>query len=433
MEIYFYITQKLLLNREIIYPSIDNTYDFYNQVYDIKNRVENPEYYDIYNMIYHIFYKYTFEKNNFYKAKFKTLKDVLENVFFSPEYKKKYFTMFSKIQKIYFSLLRFCYICKYKNSKIQVDSDLSLNPIDIVKNNKNVFVLLQNNFRYCFLLSELIHIIETAISNSPYFFISPLEPKNPYTNIPFNLSTLYNIYFKYKETKYVSSTLFHLYFLSHFDCDSCSINNEHIIREFAIKKYIENTTSEELYNYIIDMLRDNFYTQKLSIHKDFPKELLASIMRPFLYYKYMYKYGITGLDKTRFFRETLFSKLKKFYEFNPSFGRKIYQYSMSSGKKIWTNTFNSKHISFYLISVSPSHSTSPSTSPLIRPSQHVLMYYEYNNYDDEAEEEEEETEEEEENNEEEGEEENNEEEEEGEEEESTNHTVVEDDDNDLFT
>ena len=39
-------------------------------------------------MIYHIFYKYTFEKNNFYKAKFRTLNDILENVFFSKEYKE---------------------------------------------------------------------------------------------------------------------------------------------------------------------------------------------------------------------------------------------------------------------------------------------------------------------------------------------------------
>lgn len=392
MEIYFYITQKLLPNHEIIYPNIDNTHDFYNQVYnDIKFRIENPEYYDIYNMIYHIFYKYTFEKTNFYKAKFRTLKDILENVFFSPEYKEKYFTMFSKIQKMYFALLRFCYLCKYKKSKIHVDSDLSLNPIDLVKNNKNVFVLFQNNFRYCFLLSELVHIIETAISNSPYFFISPLEPKNPYTNIPFNLSTLYNIYFKYKETKFVSSTLFHLYFLSHFNADACSINNEHVIREFAIKKYIQNTTSKELYYYVLDMLRDNFYTRKLCIHKDFPKELLASIMRPFLYYKYMYKYGITGLDKTRIYRDTLFSKLKKFYEFNPSFGRKIYQYSISSGKKIWTNSFNSKHISFYLIPVSLSLSLSPSTSPLTPPRQHALLSFEYNSYDSEEDNDEEET------------------------------------------
>ena len=100
-----------------------------------------------------------------------------------------------------------------------------------------------------------------------------------------------------------------------------------------------------------------------------------------------------------------------------------------SGKKIWTNTFNSKHISFYLIPVSLSPSPSTSLSPLTPPRQHALLYFEYNSYsEDEDENEDDETKEEEEANE--DEEETNEDEDENEDEETKEE---EESNNDLFT
>lgn len=366
MEIYIYIIEKLIddTNNKYNIITLDKNeskykynFIFYQCIYKDLDSNQNlsPYYFDLYNMAQSISYMYHVKKYDIVQSKFKTLDNVLENICFSKEYKEKYFQMFSKVQKIYFSLLRFSYICKYKKSKIQVDSDLSLNPIDLVKNNKNVFVLFQNNFRYVFLINELIHIIETAISNSPFFFNDPLQPKNPYTNIQFNLSTLYNIYFKYRESAFVFSNLVHLFFLSHFDCKNFGLYNENTLREFAISKYINNTPANNLHEPVLSMLKENIYSKRLIIDDCFPKELLVSIMRPYLYYKYMYTQCIVNrCEKTIFYRDTLFHKLKMFYEFNPLFGRKKYYYVLKNSKLVLEPEFNTHHIPFHLIKLTTS-------------------------------------------------------------------------------
>ena len=102
---------------------------------DSSNRNKEPHYYDVYNMIYSIFYLSLHKDYTLPKAKLVTLQNVLKNSFNSNEFKESYFNLFTKIQKHYFALLRFCYICKYKRAKIQADADLSLNTIDLTKNN----------------------------------------------------------------------------------------------------------------------------------------------------------------------------------------------------------------------------------------------------------------------------------------------------------
>jgi hypothetical protein len=355
MEIYIYIIEKLIddPNNKYNIITLDKNeskykynFIFYQCIYS--NQDVSPYYFDLYNMAQSISYMYHVKKYDIVQSKFKTLNNVLDNICFSKEYKEKYFQMFSKVQKIYFSLLRFSYICKYKKSRIQVYSDLSLNPIDIKK--KKIFILFQNNFRYVFLINELVHIIETAISHAPFFFVDSLQPKNPYTNIPFNLSTLYNIYFKYRETNFVFSNLFHLFFLSHFHCKNFGLYNEITLRDFSIHTYINNTPANNLHEPVLCMLKENIYTKHLSIDELFPKELLVSIMRPYLYYKYMYTHCMVNkCEKTIFYKHTLFYKLKMLYEFNPFFGRKTFNYVLKNSKIVLETEFNSKHIPFHLI------------------------------------------------------------------------------------
>lgn len=350
MEIYFYIAQKTISisYSDIIYPNKHDPTFFFNVYKNISTRNNESHYFDVYDMIYSIFYLSIHNNFTLPKAKLRTLQKVLENSFHSNEFKESYFNLFTKIQKHYFALLRFCYICKYKQSKIQVDTDLSLNTIDLNKPNKNVFILFQNQHRYAFLMRDLIHIIENAISNATLFSVSPMQPKNPYTNIPFNLSTLYNIYFKHKESNSVFSKLFHLFFMCRFNRDEFALCNEEILREFSVSKHLQNASVEHLSAAIISMMKDHFYTNRLAIHEDFPPKLLVSIMHPYLYCKYMYKYGITGLDKTTVYKYVLFLKLKSFYEFNKLFGRKIYRSILKNGKREWISEFNTKHNQFRL-------------------------------------------------------------------------------------
>ena len=81
------------------------------------------------------------------------------------------------------------------------------------------------------------------------------------------------------------------------DNDNFVINNEAFLREFSIKKYVFTTPALCLHPSVIEMIKSNPYTKKLTIHKQFPKEQLVEIFRPFLYYNYIVNYDIRGTHK----------------------------------------------------------------------------------------------------------------------------------------
>jgi hypothetical protein len=125
-----------------------------------------------------------------------------------------------------------------------------------------------------------------------------------------------------KESGRVVSTIFHLFFLSNFNNELFVINNEAFLREYSIKKYVFTSPALYLHDSIVEMIKTNPYTKKLLIHNDFPKEELVEIFRPFLYYYCIVNYDIRGIHKISKYRKVLYLKMKKFYEYNKSFGRR---------------------------------------------------------------------------------------------------------------
>ena len=181
--------------------------------------------------------------------KFKYFLNEITNIFLTEKQKQDFINIFCKIQKTYFALSRFAYLYKYKKAKIVVDFDLGLNPIDI--NNKNSICLFQEKNKYYFRINDLINIIDSALSNSPNFFSEPLIIKNPYNNIPFNKSTLYNIYFNIISKTSIVPELIHKFFLSNFDIDKFEKEYEYLIREYSIQKYVKNSSFDTLYFFVV--------------------------------------------------------------------------------------------------------------------------------------------------------------------------------------
>jgi len=258
-------------------------------------------------------------------------------------------------------------------------------------------------------LNELIHIIETALGHAPSFFSDPQKPKNPFNNEEFSNAILYNIYFKMKDSIRLISTIFHLYFLSNFDNnnDKFVISNEAFLRDFSIKKYVFNTPPLWIHHLILEMIKENPYTRKLTIHKEFPKEQLVEIFRPFLYYSYIVNYDIRGTHKVSQYKRILYYKLKKFYEYNKGFGRKIIELipnpntntnqnvntilshlldkptgdsNKKKSRRMTRVTYNSKHIGFYNIDMSDIQSE-------IEEAAQILVYFSANVDNDLSEEE----------------------------------------------
>ena len=225
----------------------------------------------------------------------------------------------------------------------------------------NVITIYQYGSKYLFIINDLIRILNNDLSCAPNFFVEPLVSKNPYNNVLFDTTILYNIYFFIKfKNGMVMPDLFHKYFIANFNINQFKLDNECLIRDISIKSYIYSSSYYELLPNVLFMLASfKSIIKHISIHKDFPKDRLVHIMRPYLHLYYNYKYAVYGSEKRYESYTLLKKKLRIFARFNPKFGRKHIQVL---DKNVITRsqqqsgityayphlvTFNDKHAHFY--------------------------------------------------------------------------------------
>jgi hypothetical protein len=346
MEIFVSLATKILFpGIGIPENNIDNNFEKYIEFFNASN---NEFIHSIYKfMIIHHFILKTDANTKCFQnetkmRKFDFLKRNIENIFFTQQDKEKFLEYFSKIQKHNFAFMRFYNIWKYKRSRITVSDDLYLNPIDV--NGKNVFIVVQNKKKYLFSLANLINMVNSSLSNTSHFFSCPLILKNPYSNIVFNKSDLYNLYFAIKKSSFIMPVLYHYYFLTNFNITEFRDQYEGIIREISIDNHIKNSDCNTLYSGVYNMLKE--HKPRINIHPDFPKEELVNIMRPYLRLYYISMYSLDEYKKLNAFSE-LHKRLHKFYRYNPRFGRKIVKRAFNSYFKYTTTIeFNRKYVNY---------------------------------------------------------------------------------------
>lgn len=308
-----------------------------NRIFEKYTKDENKEIIKFYfDVIKHKFF--------FTKMKYEYLRDILENQFLLESQRDDFFNVFSALQKCFFAFSRFVYLIKYKMSKTYNTVDLIGDPIQT--KSRNAILIFQNNMKYHFTFRELINTINTSLSNSSYFFSEPVSCKNPYTNSPFNKSTLYNIYFAIKSSNYLMPILFHQYFLTDFDLYQFSLKNEELVREQYINSYLLNITSteEETIREKVLFMFDEHNIAKIRIHRDFPEKRLLEIMRPYLNMYYKSKYYLQ-MSLRKYYNTVLKFKLHEFIKFNPIFGRRYISYKKDDNNRILGKEikFNDKH------------------------------------------------------------------------------------------
>jgi len=361
------IIQKIINKNDIVYTIEDttNSFHFWSEIY--KNNELNDSTYPF------KYFFYIFMSSQPGENKIRFLNKTLSNIFLNEINKENVLEIFTKVQKTYHAFSRLAHIYRFKKSELQINHDLYLNPITSQK----YATILQNGKKYMFTATDLINIINTALSNAPHFFVEPLVAKNPYNNMPFEKSSLYNIYFFLRTTNYKMPILIEKYFLANFDITSFYFENESIIRDIAIDNFVFKSDTKILYPSVINMINKYDTKNILTISEDFPKDKLVNIMRPYLHLYYITKYSFMFNKKENAYNELQY-KMKQFIKFNPRFGRK-YVLNNPFTKKT-DISFEENHINFYNIK-SRKYETSHLT---------LNMENEYNNiyeYDSDIEEE----------------------------------------------
>lgn len=277
-----------------------------------------------------------------YDKRFDYIKKLLENTFYYDEHKEMILNVVFKIMKTYNGFKKLYKIYKWKSAKkYEENYDLCLNDISNFKNSTKI-QLLENNTIYTFRISDLLKIINNALTNNCDMFAEPLQIRNPFTNKEFSLHNLYNIYFKLKCSNYKFPFLFHLLYLENFNIDKFLFNNEEKIREETVKNYFNGLQNNRIKKIFFQMKSKYKKICKITCDKDFPEDIFIKAIKPFVYCYLEIKYTLNKY-KRGFLRRELVSKLHSFTRKNPAFGRKVYKINKTNKKTI---EFNCEYIPY---------------------------------------------------------------------------------------
>lgn len=223
-----------------------------------------------------------------------------------------------RAQRIYyaFSALARCY--RYKRTTVQINTDLYMN--DIITTKPTTFVLLDHDKLYYFALNDLSKIILDSLTYSYMFFPEPKVCKNPYNNMPFTKSALYNMYFQMKSVFCVVPRLIQAFFESDFNVFLFKKRNEPVLREHIIREYIAKTEPIRMRLEILKMVRQYDPDGVLDIHPLFPPESLLRGLKH-LYVIYLYRNHTMDGQMCENYDNELKYGMVKFIKNNPRFGR----------------------------------------------------------------------------------------------------------------
>ena len=301
----------------ITYPAVNN-----HSIYQLTNSYKYDKlYYNAIKLIYNIYFlPYKPTLNNKFNI-FNVI--ILKNNNISDFEKIFFINEFCKAQKTYSAFRKLATMYKFKYyKKFEIDMDLCFNKF-LNLDASILITLLENNIIYKFRLSDLINITNKSLLHAPNFFAEPYEIRNPYTNLPFSIANLYNIYFKLKTSTLNMPILFYLYYLSNFDLEKFKNENECFMRDKYIDSFVKIGSINEQYEYIMKM----FYTYHNFIYFTldplFPKKTIVKIFK-----KYLKPYLLREYSLNPYIREKkhihLEYKLSLFSKLNPEFGKKIY-------------------------------------------------------------------------------------------------------------
>ena len=180
-----------------------------------------------------------------------------------------------------------------KSINYGVDTDLYLNKLDSFKE-KHKITILENNTRYIFRLSDIVNYWVESLINSQGLFSHPLIIKNPYTNLKLSIHNLYNIYFKLLDTGFTIPTIITYFFLSNMNINTFAYNYYHLLKENALKNFINSNYLYEQWEQVINMLHDfrkdidyiTFTNDLSSRIKGSAWKLLKKITYQYLKFKY---------------------------------------------------------------------------------------------------------------------------------------------------
>ena len=211
-----------------------------------------------------------------FKNKYNIIKSVINNKILTEQEREKLFDIIRENQKLYLIICKLIHKYKFiKSKKFDNDFDLHGESLSCMPATQKI-TIYQENTRYEFKLTDIVNIIKHSLCKCDSFFVESENIKNPYTNIPFNKSTLYNIYFRLKETSINMPLLFDMFFKCGFDINKFKSTYEPYILDEHIKNYISDLPLNNQYKLCYEILfkykKANRKLREFHFDRRYPKE-----------------------------------------------------------------------------------------------------------------------------------------------------------------
>lgn len=285
-KLFFYYSFPEFLNdknNEFILLDLKKINQFdYITIQDLYNSKSNVDYY------YHSIYK---------------------SFFINENQKKRREYLFLQLQKFKFSIMKFIHIVKLKYGTIYNNQNLLLCNLK-----KNHIQLLENSRIYKFEHIELYKIVHNCFNYNEYNHPKILKICNPYTNIPFSLHNIINIYFILLNFGKIP-TLFYLYFNENLDKEKLIMNyNINVFLDCLKRKYKELSYRSKIRNIKTMIQHYEKYNDLITLNSD----KLYNYFQTEGYYFYLFKYIKNNYnDQQRFlcyYEAKIINKLEIIYK-----------------------------------------------------------------------------------------------------------------------
>ena len=331
MKTYYNILQHIACTPDVIYPKSDHfedTMEYWNQ---INKNEQSQQTIMLYTYILTTFRESVIPSpskrssttclEKFIKIKHQKIAEHLDTS--RASWIRSNYIQFLEIltltQKHYNAFAKLANIYRYKKQSA-IENDLLLNPIIPKSPNAIEIYDINSNSKFVFTLNDLISHIDTALSNTSNYFCEPLEIRNPYNNIVFKKSTLYNIYYKLKSSSFLMPVLYHYYFLCDFDIKMFALKYEEAIRDSYIQRMLYKTDEHTMMKHIRSMVK-NLTKYDKQIHQDIDKTECIRVLRPYFYLYIISRFHIHGLTIKWRAQKLLIRRINELFYFNPKFGR----------------------------------------------------------------------------------------------------------------
>lgn len=242
---------------------------------------------------------------------------------------------YNKTCKIYSLFSKIAFNFKYKKSlNFSVERDIYLNDLDDFKQNQ-LYIIYEPclNCKYKFKVADLLRVIESSLSYNQDFFVKPMWPKNPYTNVNISEYALWNFYLhlSLQKSPFMITPLFNLFIKQNFNIIDFEDSTISVLKDYAIKDALTNSPTEKKALDIREMLYEicHDYIDEHPIARldnNFPNNILIDVFSKYLkdyYVSFVFKYTRKGNIATRKLQQDLDS----FVDNNPTFGRKIMKFT----------------------------------------------------------------------------------------------------------